>query len=85
MPDTNIAKLLTDLTRKSVPNDISWSEEAEILFNLLKFSACAVTSLSAPDTTKPYEIDTDALLTDIRACLIQRDQQDRLKLIPSVN
>ena len=77
----NIAKPLTDLTRKSIPNDLPWSEEAETSFNLLKDSLCSVTSLSTPDTSKPYEIDTDASMTGIGACLMQRDEEGRLKPI----
>lgn len=72
-----IAKPLTDLTRKSVPNDIPWSEEAEEAFNNLKTQLCNITSLVTPDTSKPFEIHSDASLTGIGACLLQRDSEGK--------
>jgi hypothetical protein len=72
-----VAKPMTDLTRKSVPNDIPWSEDAEKSFNALKDKLCSVTSLSTPDLSKPFEIHTDASLTGIGACLMQRDSEGR--------
>ena len=75
----NIAKPLTDLTRKSIPSNLPWSKEAETSFNLLKHSLCGFTPLSTPDTSTPYKIDTEASMTGIDACLMQRDEEVRLK------
>ena len=73
----NIAKPLTDLTRKAVPADIPWSREAEEAFVTLKEHLCRVTSLSTPNLDKPFELHTDASLTGIGACLMQSDSHGR--------
>lgn len=73
----NIAKPLTDLTRKAVPNDIPWSSDAEEAFATLKDNLCRVTSLSTPNMDKPFELHTDASLTGIGACLMQNDSCGR--------
>lgn len=68
----NLAKRLRYLTKKkTIRNDILWSEEAEKSFNKLKKSLRKVTNLYGQETSKPFEINTDASISDISACLMQ--------------
>ncbi|GFT16919.1 retrovirus-related Pol polyprotein from transposon 17.6 [Trichonephila clavipes] len=62
----NFAKIslpLTELTKKKVPNEISWSMEAENSFKELKTALCGITELQVPDIEKPYYLHTDASQT----------------------
>ncbi|KFM71645.1 Retrovirus-related Pol polyprotein from transposon 17.6, partial [Stegodyphus mimosarum] len=76
-----IARPLTDLTRKSIPNDIPWGSEAEKAFKELKDALCTASSLYTPDIRKPFEINTDASLIGIGACLLQRDEYGKARPI----
>ncbi|GFW69799.1 retrovirus-related Pol polyprotein from transposon 297 [Trichonephila clavipes] len=66
-----IALLLTELTQKKVPNEISWSKEAENAFKELKTALCGITELQVPDIEKPYYLHTDASQTAVGCCLSQ--------------
>lgn len=66
-----IAKPLTQLTGKHVPNRIPWTTEANEAFENLKSALCSAVELSTPDTTKPYWLFTDASAIAVGACLAQ--------------
>ncbi|GFV71193.1 retrovirus-related Pol polyprotein from transposon 297 [Trichonephila clavipes] len=82
IPD--IAKIslpLTELTKKKVPNEISWSKEAENAFKELKTALCGITELQVPDIEKPYYLHTDASQTAVGCCLGQLDGEDNIHSI----
>ncbi|GFX13469.1 retrovirus-related Pol polyprotein from transposon 297 [Trichonephila clavipes] len=73
-----IALPLTELTKKKVLNEISWSKEAENAFKELKTALCGITELQVPDIEKPYYLHTDASQTAIGCCLGQLDGEDNI-------
>ncbi|GFV80950.1 retrovirus-related Pol polyprotein from transposon 297 [Trichonephila clavipes] len=73
-----IALPLTELTKKKVPNEISWSKEAENTFKELKTALCGITELQVPDIEKPYYLHTDASQTAVGCCLGQLYGEDNI-------
>ncbi|GFW95189.1 retrovirus-related Pol polyprotein from transposon opus [Trichonephila clavipes] len=73
-----IALLLTELTKKKVPNEIPWSKKAENAFKELKTALCGITELQVPDIEKPYYLHTDASQTAVGCCLGQLDGEDNI-------
>ena len=55
-----MAAPLTDLTTKSAPNIVLWSEECERAFEALKRALCTDPVLISPDLTKNFVLQTDA-------------------------
>ena len=55
-----VAAPLTDLTRKSAPNIVQWSEACNNAFKELKDLLCGSSILSSPDFLKPFILQTDA-------------------------
>ena len=55
-----VAAPLTDLTRKSAPNIVQWSEACNNAFKELKDRLCRSTILSSPDFLRPFILQTDA-------------------------
>ena len=57
-----LAKPLTDLTAKKVPNQIQWGQAKQVAFDKLKSELCKATneSLAIVDFNKPYVIHVDA-------------------------
>lgn len=49
-----IAAPLSDLTRKSAPNNVCWNEKCEQAFNQLKKLLCTSLVLRNPDFTKKF-------------------------------
>ena len=66
-----IAAALTDLTRKSQPNQITWTADCEEAFRRLKDQLCSALVLSTPDFTKPFVLQTDASDRGVGAVLSQ--------------
>lgn len=66
-----IAKPLTELTGRKVPNQIPWGVEADRAFSDLKEALCRAAMLSTPDSPKPYWLFTDASANAAAACLAQ--------------
>nr|XP_037272753.1 uncharacterized protein LOC119164637 [Rhipicephalus microplus] len=67
-----VARPLTELTGKRVPNRIPWSAEAERAFQRLKIALCEAAALSTPDPERPYWLFTDASAVAAGVCLSQR-------------
>ena len=59
---SELAKLLTDLTRKWVPSRIPWGQQEQQAFEMLKSKLCEATvqSLYIVDFDKPFSIHVDA-------------------------
>jgi len=76
-----IAKQLTDLTRKQVSSKISWTSEHQHAFNLLKQSLCNATKLHTFEFGKPCRLLADALNIAVGCCLIQWTEGKREKPI----
>ncbi|GBM10122.1 Retrovirus-related Pol polyprotein from transposon opus [Araneus ventricosus] len=73
-----IAKPLTDLTKKIVPESIPWTDVEELSFQELKNLLCEAPTLYTPDPKKSYVIQCDASSYGVGACLSQRDDKGNL-------
>ena len=61
IPDyATVAAPLTDMTRKSQPNAVTWTPEAAAAFQKLKQALCSAPVLRIPDFSKPFVVQTDA-------------------------
>ena len=69
----SVAAPLTDLTRKSAPNQVQWSDECETAFCRLKAAMCSSPVLEAPDFQKPFILQTDASEQGVGAVLSQKN------------
>ena len=69
----SIAAPLSDLTKKSLPNEVCWSEACEKSFKCLKELLCKSPILHNPDFGKPFVLQTDASNRGVGAVLSQRD------------
>ena len=67
-----IALALTDLTRRTSPNVVQWSEECTTAFETLKRCLCYDPVLKSPDFTQPFVLQTDASDRGAGAVLSQR-------------
>ena len=68
-----IAAPLTDLTRKTAPNIVNWSQDCEEAFVELKARMCSSPVLRSPDFAKPFIVQTDASERGVGAVLSQLD------------
>ena len=68
---SSIAAPLYEMTSKSHPNKVRWSEEAERAFQRLKEALCSEPVLRAPDFQRPFILHTDASGTGLGAVLAQ--------------
>ena len=70
---------LTDLTRKSQPNEIQWTAECAIAFQKLKEALISSPILRRPDFSRRFILQTDASDRGVGAILSQLDDkgQDR--------
>jgi len=66
-----LAKPLTDLTAKRVPQVLPWGEEAEQAFRCLKDKLCEASALAIHRPGDPVEIMVDASAVAIGACAMQ--------------
>ena len=55
-----IAIPLTDLTRKSAPTSVCWTEQCEKAFRQFKAHLCAEPVLRSPDFNRDFVLQTDA-------------------------
>ena len=69
------AAVLTDLTRKTAPNQVDWSAACEQAFNALKSALCSEAVLQSPDFDRPFVLQTDASDRGIGAVLSQYDDE----------
>lgn len=67
-----VARPLTELTGKGIPNKIPWSAEADSAFQGLKAALCEATALATPKPDAPFLLSTDASAFAAGACLSQR-------------
>jgi len=69
-----LAKRLTDLTAKRVPNQISWGQTEQLAFDKLNAELCKATneSLVTVDFKKPFAIHVDASNYAVGGVLTQR-------------
>jgi len=74
-----IAKPLTDLTRKRVPNCIPWGEDHERAFQTLKSQLCEATTkgLKVVDFKRPFTLHVDASEYSVGAVLTQTDKNGK--------
>ena len=70
----SVAVALTDLTKKTAPNQISWNPECDRAFQQLKLLLCSSPVLRSPDFSRPFILQTDASDRGIGAVLSQTDQ-----------
>ena len=68
-----VAAPLTDLTRKSAPNNVCWNDDCDRASKELKELLCTSPVLRNPDFTRPFILQTDALDRGVGAVLSQRD------------
>ena len=69
-----IAAPLTDLTRKSAPNNVQWNEQCDQAFKELKRLLCTAPVLRNPDFSRPFILQTDASDRGVGAVLSQKDE-----------
>ncbi|CAB3983177.1 Hypothetical predicted protein [Paramuricea clavata] len=62
---------LSDLTNKSQPNQVVWSDAQEKAYSALKTELTSFAILWLPDNTKPFTPRTDASDTGLGAVLLQ--------------
>ena len=67
------ARIITDLTQKSVSNKVPWGPEHQKALDKLKSDLCNATALSVIDYTKDFGLLVDASATAVGCCLIQWD------------
>ena len=70
-----VAKPITDLTKKNVSNHVHLTPVHQRAFELLKASLCEATKLHVIEYGKPCGIIADASNTCVRCCLIQWTEQ----------
>ena len=68
------AQPLNDLTKKSMPNTVTWNQECEKSFGKLKQALTSDPILSAPDFSKPFILQTGASDFGLGAILSQIDE-----------
>ena len=74
IPDyATLAAPLTDLTRKTKPNQVAWTPECAAAFDQLKDSLCVSPVLKSPDWNKPFVLQTDASDRGVGAVLSQSE------------
>ena len=66
---------LTDLTKKSLPDKIKWTEECGKAFKVLKSALCSSPVLRSPNFTKDFVLQTDASDIGVGAVLSQLDEE----------
>ena len=69
----DVAKPLTDLTKKKEPNTVQWSKPCKQAFEKLKAVLTSKPVLATPDFAKPFLVQTDASKFGIGGVLSQLD------------
>jgi len=73
-----VAVPLTDLTKKGLPNSISWGTSQEKAFNTLKGMLVRSPILKLPELDEPFVLRTDASDVGLGAILLQEQDGDQL-------
>ncbi len=61
IPDySELTSLLTDLTKKEVPDTVPWTERCQQVFTQVKTALCGGPLLHSPDFSLPFLLQTDA-------------------------
>ena len=68
---------LTDLTRKSCPVQVRWSEEARVAFQDIQTALCNEPVLYCPNFDQQFVLQTDASNTGVGAVLLQGEPGHR--------
>ena len=77
IPDyATVAVPLTDMTRKSRPNMVTWTPEGVAAFEKLKGALCSPPVLKTPDFSKPFVVQTDASERGVGGVLSQFGEGD---------
>lgn len=71
------ATALSELTKKSSPNKVVWTETCDQAFQDLKKSMCQGPVLQSPDFELPFTVQTDASGVGLGAVLLQGEGVDR--------
>ena len=66
-----MASPLNDLTRKALPDRVTWSEAANQAFKTLRGALCSEPLLITPDFASPFIVHTDALEVGLGGLLSQ--------------
>ena len=69
---SDLASPLTDLTRKSAPDTVQWSEPCQVSFEAIKTALCGKSVLCAPNFDLPFSLQTDASDRGLGAVLTQQ-------------
>ncbi len=72
---------LTNLLCKRVNNPITWTEECDSAFNILKKQMCSCPVLKSPDFTKEFVVQVDASAVGIGAVLAQGDAGEERPIV----
>jgi hypothetical protein len=73
----DIAKCLTDLTAKRMPNVLRWGEKEQIAFDALKEALCNVHCMHSPVIGRDFVLRCDSSDYAVGACLFQLDEENR--------
>ena len=69
----SIASPLTDLTRKTEPQQLRWSSKCQVSFQQLKQCLCQAPVLKSPDFERTFILKTDASNRGVGAVLTQKE------------
>jgi len=78
---SQVARPLTELTKKEQGKEWAWNSEAEAVFQELKWRFMSAPVLAHFDLSRPVIIETDASDFAIGAVLLQRNNENRLHLV----
>ena len=73
----SVAIPLTDLTKKSAPNRVVWTEQCQQAWQKLKDLLCSAPVLKSPDFSQPFILQTDASEKGVGAVLSQVDNMGK--------
>jgi hypothetical protein len=74
---SSIAKPLTDLTSKRVPDVLMWSDVEQRAFDTLKERLCKISELAIPIIGSPFNLYADASGTSVGSCLTQINKEGK--------
>ena len=80
-----VARPLTELTKKCVPNQIQWTEVHQQALDMLKENLCSATKLHVVSYGKPFGILVDTSSTAVGSCLIQWSDEGQERPIAFVS
>ena len=70
----SVAAPLTDLTKKTAPNNVCWNQQCDKAFKELKRLLCTSPVLRNPDFSRRFILQTDASDRGVGAVLSQKDK-----------